>query len=406
VVAFALARVAVPASRALPSLIREAGVYIAVAALVVAPWAIVVQMNEGLVDYVRTRGEWYRMWSPTRSPYLSLRDFNPVRVLASNDPASADSGENNEARRTLPLPSREDAVHWLLQITLLLPIIVLVSAGVDVLGYRRRGELVPLDTCRIILAGLVAVVATRMLREDGYFVVVLPLTAALGARLLAARCPETRPAQSGGLPVWAGGTWRVIQRAIAFGMLLITSSAAFGSVDPDLFAASEVEELRPAFRQLLASPPIDGYQSADEAQQLDRAGWLASDGDKKQRIMIRYMYDCTRAGDRILVTGSTPYHVGYYTERPIAGGHVFWHHRWRSDPSHELQSLSLIEQQTVPFAFSTHDPILDDFKAYPSIREYLVKHYVELDGSDGLLLVDSRRQSTGRFGALGFPCFR
>jgi hypothetical protein len=117
------------------------------------------------------------------------------------------------------------------------------------------------------------------------------------------------------------------------------------------------------------------------------------------------MHDCTRGGDRILVTGSTPYDVDYYAERPIAGGHIEWHHGWRSDPAHARQSLRLLQTQSVPFAFSTGDPVLVDLEKYPDIRHYFEQNYVEVEGSHGQLLVDRRRQPTGRFGALGFPCF-
>jgi len=71
-----------------------------------------------------------------------------------------------------------------------------------------------------------------------------------------------------------------------------------------------------------------------------------------------------------------------------------------------LQSLALLQKQSVPFAFSTTDPVMDDFKSYPKIREYLLQHYMELEGSEGMLLVDTRRKPTGTFAALGFPCFR
>jgi hypothetical protein len=85
---------------------------------------------------------------------------------------------------------------------------------------------------------------------------------------------------------------------------------------------------------------------------------------------------------------------------------VFWHHEWRSDPARAAQSLALLEKQSVPYAFSTHDPVLDDFKKYPAIRNYLGTHYVALEGTHGRLLVDERRRPSATFGALGFPCFR
>jgi hypothetical protein len=141
---------------------------------------------------------------------------------------------------------------------------------------------------------------------------------------------------------------------------------------------------------------------------LTREAWQQWDrhNNDKQSVMFRYLHDCTAPGDRVLVTGSTPSQVNYLAERPFAGGHILWHHGWRSDPVHEQQALAQLHQQSVPFAFSTTDPVLDDFKTYPRIRAYLLEHYKELEGSDGMLLIDTRRQETGVFAALGFPCFR
>jgi hypothetical protein len=50
--------------------------------------------------------------------------------------------------------------------------------------------------------------------------------------------------------------------------------------------------------------------------------------------------------------------------------------------------------------------VLDDLKTYPDIRDHVARHYIEIDGSNGHLLVDSRRQPIRSFGMLGFPCFR
>jgi len=123
-------------------------------------------------------------------------------------------------------------------------------------------------------------------------------------------------------------------------------------------------------------------------------------------IMLRYMHDCMAPADRILVTGSTPFQIGYLMERPVAGGHVFWHHRWRTDPRRELELLALLERQSVPFAFSTHDPVMDDLKAYPHVHAYFTAHYQPLPGGKGVLLVDTRRRPTSHFGPYEFPCFK
>jgi hypothetical protein len=282
------------------------------------------------------------------------------------------------------------------QLTLLLPLFVLLRVADGVVFDRHDQRQASLDACRIVIAAaMVIVVAIRLFREDSYFVAVLPLAAALGAQLLAGPGPGATP------------MWRIVQRVLAISTLLLTCVAAVGYVNAwDLLEPGEVDELGPTFHQLLTSPPIDALQPAETALQIPHAEWSTMDRDRRKKILLRYMHDCTRGGDRILVTGSTPYDVDYYADRPIAGGHIEWHHGWRSDPVHARQSLQLLQSQSVPFAFSTNDPVLDDLGRYPDIRHYFEQNYGELEGSHGQLLVDRRRQPTGRFGALGFPCFR
>jgi hypothetical protein len=377
--AFVLARVINPASRRWQSSAREVVAFTAAVALPLLPWAILVQRNEGLIDYVRTRAEWGAMWSAHGFPYEALRDFNPASVITAG-----------------VLPSRVTAEHWLVQLTLLLPVFVLLRVADGVVSDRDDKRQPSSDACRtVIAAAMVIVVALRLFREDSYFVAVLPLAAALGAQLLAGPGPGATP------------VWRIVQRVLAISALFLTCVAAVGYLNAwDLLKPSEFNELGPTFHQLLTSPPIDALQPGETALQVQHADWPTIDSDRRKKILLRYMHDCTRDGDRILVTGSTPYDVDYYVERPIAGGHIEWHHGWRSDPIHARESLQLLQNQSVPFAFSTNDPVLDDLEKYPDIRYYFEQNYDALEGSHGQLLVDRRRQPTGRFGALGFPCFR
>ena len=379
VLAFVLVRFINPGSRGWRSSAREGMAFTVAAVLPLLPWAILVQRNEGLIDYVRARAAWGATQEPGGFAYLALRDFNPASILAVGG-----------------FPSREAAQHWLLQLTLLLPLFVLVKVVVDIVAHRGDEQPISQATARsIITAAIAMIVAIRLSREDSYFVVALTLSTVLGARLLAGAGPSTTR------------LWRIVQPILAVGTLVVTGVAVAGYVAAwDLLKSSEARELVPTFRQLLTTPPIDALQPADQARGVHPAEWLAIDADARLNLAMRYLHDCTRDGDHIFVTGSTPYQVGYYTERPIAGGHLEWHQGWLSDPRHEKQSLLLLRMQSVPFAFSTHDPVLDDLRAYPDIRRYFQENYVPLDGSGGLLLVDRRRQPTGQFGAVGFPCFR
>ena len=471
VLACALARCAAPSSRNLRSVARDGAAFAATVAVILTPWLILVHTSEGLEEYVRLRAYLYEEWSARSSPYRWLRSMNPVRALSAEelpppkaarvsfewvgtvDPARRDQLERQHGLRWRQgpdangrwqydvsnvfdagllelepyvthtddfnwsllrasrswLPAPEHAQTWLFQVSLVLPLLLLAGAGLDLLRRWWRAESVPHDTYRIILAAaFLAIIESRLFRETSYFVVVAPLTAAFSARLLAGpervgsdlRVPDQR--------VRLGTLFRLTGRALAFGVLFVTSVAAIAYMRESgiLQPLELIGDIHPTFAALLVSPPIDGYAPPDAVPRYDRTTWSEADHNAKMRVLLRYVHDCTRPGDRLLVTGSTPYDVGYYAERSIAGGHLFWHHVWRSDPSHEMQSLTMLQRQSVPFAISTTDPVLDDFKRYPRIRDHLVQHYVALDGAEGLLLVDTRRQPTGTFGALGFPCFR
>jgi hypothetical protein len=281
---------------------------------------------------------------------------------------------------------------------------MLATGLIELARAWRKGVPARLNPCRTVLAAaLVALVDRQLFRESGYFVIVAPLTAAFGARLLAGP-PGWRPAT---LPSWQRAS-NVAARALSISLLLITVVAVGGFIrGSDFFEVGYLlEHLPQTFRRLATSPPIDGLASAEEIIHLDRAAWLALDYGTRSNLMVRYMHDCAAPGDRVLVSGQTPYQISYYVERPLAAGHLYWHDRWRSDPAREAQSFALLSRQSVPFSFSTHDAVLDDMRPYPHIREYMQRNYVEIEGSNGRLLVDSRRRPVREYWTLGFPCFR
>ena len=323
---------------------------------------------------MQQRAALYENWSVKASPFRSLLVLNS------------------------PLPTEANALKWLHQITLLVPILLIMSVAMNLLRSWRREESLDANTLPTLLAAAVLVlVDDQVLRQTSYFVAVAPVTAALAAQLL----------------VWDNGVrvgvvWKGTRAALGVGIVLVTivMSVAFTRIGRD--AVDLIRSVGDTFVQLLASPPIEGVLPADAVPRVTRDAWHMWDrrNNDKQSVMLRYLHDCTAPGDRVLVTGSTPSQVNYLAERPFAGGHILWHHGWRSDPVHEGQSLTRLQQQSVPFAFSTTDPVLDDFKSYPRIRAYLLEHYVELEGSYGMLLIDTRRTPTGTFAALGFPCFR
>ncbi|MBI3049031.1 MAG: hypothetical protein HYY76_12060 [Acidobacteria bacterium] len=356
--AFLLARLAVPDSRRAASMLADAAAYAAAVAVIVLPWMIVVHVNEGFGEYIRLRAFLYERPSTTLV-YPSLFMWDPVEVLASwvRAPESPVAAAN--------------AALWLRQVGLMVPIVLLGTALLEWRRDRRGSGTVSRDVWRMMLAGAVlAVVASALFREPPYVVVSAPLTAALSARFLT-------------------GTG-ALARSVTIAIVLLSGVAAvIWTRDSPIYRPSELpRSVSRAFDRLLTSPPEP------------------AESDGTPSPLLRYLRDCSTPGDRLIVTGSTPFQVLYYARRAPAGGHIFWRQRWRRDPAYEQQSLAMLQRQSVPFAFSTNDPVLEDFKFYPKIWEYLEENYVELQGTKGNVLVDRRRQPTRTFEPGGYPCFR
>lgn len=348
VAAFLVARIAVTDSRRVSALVRDAAWYVVAVVIVLTPWLIAVATSEGLAYYARSRAELFE--GTPGIAYASLVHINLLRTIR------------------LPLTaSTNDAVLWVQQMALLVPIALMLTALRDL--WRGRGsDNARADACRLLLAGtFLAIVDVALLRQPSYVVVAAPVTSALSARLLATKSTLGRAC------------------VVTLGMLTTIAALAWLNGNPlhDVFRPVELaHSVTKTFVRLMAYPPDYEY------------------------LPFQYLRDCTSPGDHILVTGLTPPHVSYYAQRPIAGGHIRWRRGWRSDPDHEAQSLTLLQHQSVPIAFSTADPVLDTFRSYPRIHAYLEKYYVPVEGTKGFILVDTRRRPTGTFAATGFPCYR
>jgi hypothetical protein len=269
----------------------------------------------------------------------------------------------NEARQHLP--STVNAVTWLAQTAMFVAISLVASGAIGTWRSWSRRTPVDVETLQSILAGLVLVLIDGMLfREQSYVVVVAPVTAALGGRFLV-RTPVAK-----------------VLAVLLLALALYAAAVSLRGVP--LFERTlrqSIEAASASVAALSASPP--------EAANPD----------------YTYLRECTSDGDRLMVGGMTPFYVNYYTHRPIAGGHVYWHTGWRADPTREDQSLALLTHQSVPFIVWTSDTVLEDLRRYPRILQYVAEHYRELGDAKGRILVDKRRRPVRWYGADHRPCF-
>jgi hypothetical protein len=349
VVAFLLARIAVPESRHAAAMLRDAGAYLLALLIVLAPWLIAVETTDGLIYYTRSRAELFE--GTPGIAYASLLHVNPLRTF------------------TVPLPrSNDPAIVWVQQMALLVPLALVLTAVRLLWRTWGQAEAERGDACRMLLAGsFLGTVDVALLRQPSYVVVVAPLTAALSARFLANRLLTGRLIAA-----------TLVTSTIVAALIWMRGNPLYYLYKP-LELSRSVEK---TFARLVAYPPDYEY------------------------LPFEYLRECTAPGDHILITGLTPPHVSYFAQRPMAGGHLRWRRGWRSDPVHEAQSLTLLKRQSVPIAFSTADPVLDTFRSYPHIYAYLTEYYRTVEGSNGFIMVDRRRRATGTFGPDKFPCFR
>jgi hypothetical protein len=422
--AYGLARLAHPASRRVRSLVTDALAFGVALAVVLGPWAALVQTGEGLVGFTHARANLYddSNWTLASAVLTNpLRNLRPPPLPAQpgemsfvwrgdvaestradwerrlglrllERPAAADGywryavanvndvalldlmphvndvggvSLNDLERERWRLPSPEWARSFLRQVAGLVPIAVLAAGLLTAWRARHDGTPVHVDVYRMVLAAaFLGVIEQSLFREPTYVVVVMPTAAALGARLLTASSAVGRV--TAGAAVAASGF-----------------AAWVWAGDAAVFKPSQYRDnVRSVVGTLMASPPW-----FDDAR-------------------FGYVRECTPPTDHLFVTGPTPYHAPYYSQRRIAGGHLAWPYRWRADPEREAQSLALLMRQSVPVAISTASPVLDDLKAYPRIQGYMRQHYTAVDGGKGLLLVDTRRRPTGVHAATGYPCFK
>ena len=447
VLAVLLAPVAKSENRSMRSLAVHGFAYASTMALALLPWAVLVSSAEGLPSYVAASAErfGFERSAGNTNPYGALLQVNPVqqlRAVALPTPKPGvvsfewapvvDDGRKGELERRhhlrpltdlatshrvyqLPnvydpsllalkgeierdsgidwelldrasrrVPSREGSDKWLAQMTMLVPLALIVSGAAEAVRGWLWGEVVGVGGVQRFLAGVVlACVNETLLREWAYFLVVAPVTAALSARFLAmgTELPGHRLVPR---PTRVRQVLDVFRVALATVLLVVTTYAAT-VWNPPLLAESVSETVR--------------------LVRISVEEWTEASPSGRNPLNV-YLRDCTIPGDRLLITGSTPYYVPYFTNRPMAGGHLDWSIGLRADSKHEALSLELLKRQSVPFVVGRGRNVIDEFRYYPRIRAHLAAHYRAVDGSGGSLLYDGRRQVVRSFGPDGLPCFR
>jgi hypothetical protein len=208
---------------------------------------------------------------------------------------------------------------------------------------------------------------------------------------------------------WTRGAGPLLRWGVALGVFTISlvSAAVAADAGPMLdktawpvLAEPEVlvERGEEAIDELTASPPIDEW---------------AGPRENGLPALARYLHECTRPTDRILVTFFEP-GLAFYAERAFAGGAPFFHLDHFSDPETQRQILDRLREQSVPIVVARADHYEEWFEPNLTLVDaHIQSHYrVALDSRFGedegrayRVFVDRQREPSGTDERWGLPCF-
>ena len=160
-------------------------------------------------------------------------------------------------------------------------------------------------------------------------------------------------------------------------------------LDGGVSAAAVVASITAAIGELTMSPAVDGYMPVEEL-----------------RPLVRYIYECTRPGDRVFVTGLFP-DVVFFSGRGFAGGHTLYMRDQHRSPRAQRLTVDRLQRQSVPLALlhggvDAHPPLVAEhfrtwYRPVTTIHPAAVRNLT--------VMVDRRRVPSGRYAPLDAPCF-
>jgi hypothetical protein len=133
--------------------------------------------------------------------------------------------------------------------------------------------------------------------------------------------------------------------------------------------------------------------------------WPASNGWK----VARYVHDCTKPDDRLLVTWFAP-EMNVFSRRAFAGGETALLPLFRTPALYEPAVVARLEKQSVPIVLVDPDAFEYFESVYPAVGEYIDERYHKVgqfspDERPIDVYVDRTRTRTGTDAEFGWPCF-
>lgn len=365
------------------------------------PTRVTVRWREGLPEPERTALAEAHGLTPARNDlhWLTNMDAANVRALIRHPDVRTVIGvdaltyrdseitlvralRNDLARRGLvPFPralGTPQAALTLYSIVLVLPFVALLLVAVS---WKFDREWSWIDGQRALAIAVLAVVAHYGLaRRPGQILETSPLDVVLLGSVLGQLAGILRARTWAGAPParWLGRA--SITAVVGTVMLLAASIADAGGI----LSSTEL----PRGTAAAARRAAQLWQLHTAAAPL---AVFSPPGTHDDRTIVRYLHECTVAGDRIWETTGN-FATGYYADRGVVQ-QMFWYGGFRREPEQEAQTLAWLADQRVPLLVARGFEVpLDVFKRHPRILAYVREHYRDVTSS----LARSPEHANGR----------
>jgi len=379
--------------------------------------------------YLREHTWQYRLADPSASNVRGLINRQEIEDTAGIDRAASQVSGVNEtmlgqlgrvasqrgAGWLTVLLKRENAIAWMYLLFTWVPVLVLVFLVVGWLrpswGFHSGQMAAP-----VVMAATVLSVATNQgfLRDplDVRLADASAVTLILAAWLVG-RFNPTLSMPRAGLPGQRRALW---PRSAIAAMVMMT--IAIGAAGATLLSAAELGGLHRALEKarVVEGPRIMARGARQTMSDLNTQppieGWLAS-GDEQRELkeLTRYVRECTKPDDRLLVTWFAP-EVYFYSERKFAAGLAFFYPRFFSSPAEEEVAFARFRKQTVPIVIVDVSSYEQSFiHDHPKLAAHLADEYAvagEVTATDARyrVLTDRRAVPVRVSTPWSLPCFQ
>ena len=289
-----------------------------------------------------------------------------------------------------------NALALLYYVIVLLP----VAAFVTLVWAWRRGTLTTVDLTTLGAAAvLCAVINQGLIREspDSRLPDIASPAVILAAWITGI---ALRASQVGARRRWFRVMARAAVGAVWLGVLWFAT--IFGQTGERLEAAG-----------ILAGPraAVHRFNDTRVTLQLRPIDWYAPADSTGIPALTRYVQQCTRPSDRLLVAWFEP-QIFFYAERPFAGGQTYLDAPWHSSTDDQILTIDRLRRQRVPIVLVNAARETAFHEGYTLVHQYVSANYVEAARSgfgtaaEYAVLVRRDGRPKRTYGPLNLPCYR